>query len=210
MIDAFVEAVRSLVQLCQLVILFPLALTVLAARARWSGVLGAVGGLVVGGWLFVTNRFGSITETELRLSAALVAVISLLLGFEDLTDRERPSWWPRIADWVRSPGGTAALCGLVAMIVTQWWRPCVGVQLGKILTEAPGDPLGALAPSTAYFLGLSLPLVAIGLLAVAAAPGSGVGRTVARVAAVANVALAGAVIAGQHDAIVSRLFQWSQ
>jgi hypothetical protein len=48
-IDAFVEGVRSIDQVCNVVILAPLALTIVAANGRWQSVVWAVAGVLVGG-----------------------------------------------------------------------------------------------------------------------------------------------------------------
>lgn len=210
MIDAFVEGVRSLGQVCHLVILAPVALTIIAARGRWYAVVGAVLGVVLGGWLFVSNRFGVITDLELRISALVLIALVLPLGFPTVLDRDRPSWSRRAGDALRSPAGTAAISAVVGVMVTQWWRPCVGVELGAILTSAPDDPWGELLPTIGFMVGVSVPLVVLGLVYGLWRPGASVARGLGGVGAVLTAVLAASVLAGQHGEIVSRLFQWSQ
>ncbi len=210
MIDAFVEGVRSIVQVCHLVILAPVALTIVAARGRWPSVAGALFGVVLGGWLFVTNRFGSITETELRVTAALLIALVVIVGFPSLFERDHPSWLRRAGEIAQSPPSSFAATALVAAMVTQWWRPCVGVELGSILTNGPRDPLGQLLPSTGFMLGVAMPLVLLGPAYAAARPNENASAKLAWVGAGLTVVLAVSVIAGQHGEIVSRLFQWSQ
>jgi len=208
MLDPFVEGVRSIVQVCQLVILAPAALAIVAARGRWPGVAGAIGGVVVGGWLFVTNRFGAITDLELRISAVVVLVAALALGLGAGLSQERPA--TTITRAVTSPTATWAIPALIGLIVVQWWRPCVGIELGTILTAAPDEPWRQLLPTIGFMLGISIPLFALGLIYMVWRPAPALARRVALVAAVLCAVLAASVLAGQHGEIVSRLFQWSQ
>ena len=210
MIDAFVEGVRSIVQVCHLVILAPVACTIIAARGRWTAVAGAVFGVVLGGWLFVTNRFGSITDTQLRVTAILLIIVVVALGFPALFRRDRPSWLRDVGDKIQSPAGTFAVSTLVATMVTQWWRPCVGVELGSILTNGPRDPWGQLLPTVGFMIGIATPLVLIGLAYAVGRPDVEFSTKLAWLGSALTLALAASVIAGQHGELVSRLFQWSQ
>ncbi len=210
MFDAYVEGVGSLDQVCQLVILAPVALTIVAARGRWAAVIGGIGGVVLGGWLFVSDSLGAITDAELRITATLLIVVVVLLAGVGLSRRDRPGWIRPVGRMVESAPGTAALSALVGVMVTQWWRPCVGVELGAILTGAPDDPWRWLLPTVGFMLGVSMPLVALGLVyavwrppARAASTGAWIGCSLASV-------LALSVIAGHHGEIVARLFEWSQ
>ena len=215
MSDPFVEGVRSIVQVCNLVVLVPVALTIVAARGRWSAVVGAVGGVVVGGWLFATTRFGTITDLELRFSAVAVIVAVLILGAGRAAGTASPVATARTmgaiaARTAASPTATWAVPALIGLIVVQWWRPCVGVELGTILTEAPGEPWRQLVPASGFMLGLSVPLVAIGLIYAAWQPSSRLATKGAVAGSLLCAVLAGSVVAGQHGEIVSRLFQWSR
>ena len=210
MIDAFVEGVRSIVQVCHLVILVPVALTIVAGRGRWTAVVGSVSGVVLGGWFFVTNRFGNITETELRVTATILIVAVVLLALPATIEPDRPSWLRTAGATARSPIATFVIALLVSTMVVQWWRPCVGVELGSILTNGPRDPWGQLLPSTGFMLGIAMPLILLGLAYAAARPGVELSTKLAWVGSALTVALAASVIAGQHGEIVSRLFQWSQ
>ncbi|MFK7916818.1 MAG: hypothetical protein AB8G14_01975 [Ilumatobacter sp.] len=210
MVDAFVEGVRSIVQVCHLVILAPVALTIVAARGRWEVTLGAVAGVVVGGWFFVSNRFGAISETELRITASLVIVIVVALGAPAVFDRDRPRLMRAIGSTVQSPLVAGVLSAVVAMMVTQWWRPCVGEELGSLLTNAPSDPWGQLFPTVGFMTGIAVPLVILGLIYGSVEPPLDVASKLGWIGSGLCVALAVSVIAGQHGEIVSRLFQWSQ
>ena len=210
MIDAFIEGVRSTRQVCHLVVLAPVALTIIAARGRWSAVAGAIAGVVIGGWFFVTNRFGNITDTELRVTATIMILLVVGIAVPQLFAREKPEWLERTGNVVQSPAGVGFAAGAVALMVTQWWRPCVGVELGSILTNGPRDPWGQFLPSLGFMLGIAVPLLVIGLIY--AATNASERRT--QPLAWAGTALAGvlglSVIAGQHGEIVAKLFQWSQ
>lgn len=210
MIDSFVEGARSIVQVCHLVILAPVALTIVAARGRWQAVVGAVAGVLIGGWFFITNRFGSITDAQLRITALMLIAAVLLLGFPASFDRDRPDAARRFGSCVQSPAAGAGIAAVVGLMVTQWWRPCVGVELGSLLTNGPDDPWGQLLPSIGFMAGISIPLVLLGLLYGAAKPSTGVTTRAAWAGSLLAVVLAVSVLAGQHGEIVSRLFQWSQ
>ena len=210
MLDAFVEGVRSIVQVCHLVILAPVALTIVAARGRWHAVAGAVLGLVLGGWFFTTSRFGSITDAQLRLTATILIAAIVILGFPVLFQRDRPAWLRGVGETVQTPAATFGIVALVATMVTQWWRPCVGVELGSILTNGPRDPWGQFLPSAGFMLGIAMPFVLLGLAYAAAKPGVEMSAKLAWAGSALTIVLAASVIAGQHGEIVSRLFQWSQ
>ncbi len=200
MIDAFVEGVRSIVQVCHLVILAPVALTIVAARGRWEAVAGAVAGVVFGGWVFAAGWI-TFSDVVLRFSALLLIAAVVALGAPRLFGRD---------EIVRSPIAIAGIAGGVAVLVTQWWRPCVGEELGSILTNAPDRPWSQLLPTVGFMLGVSLPLVAIGLVYAAWPPGPTTATRLGWIGCGLTAVLGMSVIAGQHGEIVSRLFQWSQ
>jgi cytochrome c-type biogenesis protein len=95
-------------------------------------------------------------------------------------------------------------------MVAQWWRPCVGVELGSILTGAPREPWGQLFPTIGFMFGISTPLILIGLIYAALNPSVGLSTKIGWVGSGLGVLLGVSVIAGQHGEIVSRLFRWSQ
>lgn len=210
MIDAFVEGVRSLGQACHLVITLPAALTIIAARGRWQAVTGAVFGVLLGGWIFTTNSIGAISDLQLRSSAVIVGAAVVAIGFPTVFDRNRPRWLRSAGERITSPVGVSASAGAIAVIVVQWWRPCVGVALGSILTDAPGDPWGQLPATVGFMLGISVPLIVTGLVYAAGKPAHALSERAGWVGSGVTVVLALSVVAGQHGEIVSRLFQWSQ
>ncbi|BAN02940.1 hypothetical protein [Ilumatobacter coccineus] len=209
MIDAFAEAVRSLTQVCHLVVVAPVAMTILAARGRWPAVAGAIGGIAAGGVVFVT-RWIVLTDGRLRLSALLVIGVVAMIGLSHLVPAHRGERIERFAAGAESTWAVAGSSAVVGAIVTQWWRPCVGEALGEILTLAPNDPWGQLLPTIGFMLGISLPLLVIGLAYMAWQPSPAVATRIGVAATAVGIVLAASVVFGQHGEIVARLFQWSQ
>lgn len=206
MIDAFVEGARSIVQACHLVILVPVAMLVLAARGRWQATVGAVAGIVLGGWVFAT-RWLVLDDAQIRWSSLLVLLIAGGLGASFVVERRSPDFDPNTRPVV---WGSAAAVGVGAFIATTWWRPCVGSELGDILTNAPDQPWGQLLPAVGFMLGVSLPIVLLGLGLAAWQPGESATRRFAGAGTACGVVLAASVLAGQHGEIVATLFDWSQ
>ena len=54
--------------------------------------------------------------------------------------------------------GAAALVGTFAGAT---WLPCVGAELGTVLTDAQNEPASAILPMGVYLVGVMIPLVAI-------------------------------------------------
>lgn len=207
MIDAFVEGVRSIGQACHLVILVPVATMVVAARGRWEATVGAVAGMIVGGWIFVTRWY---VPGELALRGSAVVVIALLaalaIAATTLAARRGLRWTAPGA----TPIGVGAVAAIGAAIVTQWWRPCVGRELGDILTEAPDQPFAQLPATVGFMAGVATPVVLLGLALRVWPPSTDAGRRAGLVAASLGAVLAGSVLAGRHGEIVARLVEWSQ
>lgn len=209
MIDAFVEGVRSIVQACHLVIIAPVALVIVAARGRWQAVIGAVAGAVIGGYIFVM-RWLILTDLQLRLSALAVIVVLVALSLPTLFRGDRPIWFGRFSAFVEAPWAASFMTMMVGIVVTLWWRPCVGEAFGDILTRAPDEPWGQLLPTIGFMLGIAIPFVVIGLVFAAAQPRDEIVSKLSVAAVGLGVLLAGSVVVGQHGEIVSRLFEWSQ
>lgn len=212
MLDAFVEGVRSITQACQLVVLVPVAALVLAGRARAAVVGAAVGGVVLGGWLFVTRSL-VLDDTAIRWSGLLVVALVVAVGLPALAETSTVAgrWLPSGAlRPLRHPALAPAAVALVAVVATTWWRPCVGEQLGRILTSAPDEPV-AQAPATfGFMLGMALPLVAVGLLVAAIRPPARPLAIGSLAAGGVTIVLAASVVAGQQGEIVAQLLEWSQ
>ncbi len=206
MIDAFVEGARSIVQACHLVILVPVVMLVLAARGRWQATVASVVGIVLGGWVFAT-RWLVLDDTHIRWSSLLVLLIAVGLGASFVAERRSSGFDPDASSVV---WGSAAAVGVGAFVATTWWRPCVGSELGDILTNAPDQPWAQLLPAAGFMLGVSLPIVLLGLGMAAWQPGDFSTRRFALIGSACGVVLAASVLAGQHGEIVATLFDWSQ
>lgn len=206
MLEPFAEGVRSIEQVCHLVVLAPVAVAMAAARAHVAAIAGAIFGVVVGGWIFVANWFG-VNDLQLRLSAIAVIIAIIALAVPAVVGDQTP---PRVHGVLDTSAARAGLTAGVGIVVTQWWRPCVGEELGSILTQAPGSPIGQLPATISFMLGISTPLLVIGLIVAVVRPNDRAARRASLVAAALGFVLAGSVVAGQHGEIVARLFQWSQ
>lgn len=161
--------------------------------------LAICGGAVLGGWLFIANVVG-LSDRQLQLSGGIVAVA---IGAVLLAPRVS---WLRFAD---DPPGQAAIAGVVSFISTLWWRPCIGAELGSILTAARRGVAGQLPGITAYMLGAMLPVLAVVLVIRALEPSARTARRAAWVAAGVGLVVAGALSIGRHDELVTTLTRWT-
>jgi len=197
MIGTFAEAVRATLQPCTFLLLVPALAAVLVAGSAWSSLAAAAVGAVLGGWLVAANWW-VLTGVALQISAALAfaAFVAFLAA-----------WYvPRLAG-LRRPGVLAAFTGATTLLATQWWRPCVGEELGAILTESQTALIGQLPGMTAYMLGAMLPVVAIVLLLRSVDP---VCLQFAAIpAAVVGAGVAAALVGGRHDEVVVALTRWT-
>ena len=201
MTPAFAEAVRATTQPCTLLLVAPPLLAVLATRGRWAPLAAAVIGAVVGGWLFMANVI-VLSGTQLRVSGVAVAGALLVLAAGTLGVR-----WMRWANDVRVQSAIAAG---VAFIATLWWRPCVGSELGAILTDAGNDGIAGQIPAmTAYMLGAMVPVVAVALIVRVVNPTRRGLSAVIGATAVGALLLGGALALGRYDQLVSTLTSWS-
>jgi len=199
-LDAGIEGVRSITQPCQLVILVPVAAAVVAGRASWRVVVAAVSGIAVGGWLFITRAI-VVGDAAIRWSSLIVICAFGVL----LWRRARTP-----GDLRAAPAVEAVLAAAVGLVTTTWWRPCVGEQLGELLTRGPNEPWATLPASVAFMVGMSTPILAIGLIRAAWQPTPRVAMTLGFVAAGAGLLLGLSVVSGQHGEVVATLFEWSQ
>ncbi|MBT8199672.1 MAG: hypothetical protein KJO36_04060 [Acidimicrobiia bacterium] len=143
--------------------------------------------------------------------------------------------WMKAADWLpRLPEGPTAVAigfffvaagwgawqlrgefsgfasGVVAGGLATWlWAPCVGKELGTILNAAPESPGSQLIPIGLFVLGLSIPLLVIGLLPVVFPSLVRVERPLASAAMGLVVFIGVAMMLGWYDDVVIQLNQWS-
>lgn len=212
-VDPFTEAVRSLTQPCSLLVVAPIALVVAVSRGRWQALVAATIGAVVGGWA-LAGGWLSLSGFGLQLSAAVVVVVVLALGLAAASvqrDRRDRTDTPleRGLDRIERPASQAAGVGVVAFIATLWWRPCVGVELGGILTDSQESLTGELLPMAFYMIGLVAPAAAVALTFAAARLPYDVARVVSSGAAAACLIIAASVLVGQHDEVVVALTRWT-
>ena len=201
MISAFAEAVRETTQPCSWLLIAPSLLAVIATRGRWVTLVAAVLGAIVGGWLFMANVV-ALSDTQVRVSGLLAAGAILLL-----IAAPRFRWLRWGADIRVQSAVTAGL----AFLGTLWWRPCVGEQLGAILTGAAQDGLaGELLGMAGYMAGAMVPVVIVGLVLRAAAPSPNRPIWLTAGVAISAVLLGGALALGLYDDLVETLTSWSQ
>jgi cytochrome c biogenesis protein CcdA len=99
--------------------------------------------------------------------------------------------------------------GLLTLVATMWWRPCVGEQLGIILNGAQDGLAGELLPMAAYMIGAMVPVAIVVAAMYATEPPRRLSNTISWVFAVTGVVVAGSLVAGQHDEVVVTLTRWT-
>ena len=199
MLPAFFEASRATVQPCTLLLLVPPIIMAIVTRGRWTAFAAICVGAVLGGWLFIANVV-ALDGWQLQLSGALVvAVIGVLLIAPSI---------PQLR-WAATTSAQAAIAGLVAFVATLWWRPCIGEELGVILTGARNGVVGELPGISAYMLGAMMPVLGV-VLVVRAIDASVVSaRRAGWVAGAVGLVVAAAVAVGHHDELVTTLTRWT-
>ena len=188
----FAEGIRSSVLACSYsVLLVGLALVVLRRKDR-MGALGMFAGFTI---LSVWIRAAGISN----LLAGRVATVLLVIGGVALALMVNH----RVAGL-----GAAALIGAFAGAT---WFPCVGEELGTVLTRAQDEPGAALWLLGVYLIGVMIPLVAI-LAVVMYLPVvrrwmDGRWVTIAAMAALAVIEVL--VLTDHYDTLLSTLARWS-
>jgi cytochrome c biogenesis protein CcdA len=198
-LPAFFEAIRATVQPCTLLLLVPPMVMAIVTRDRWTAFTAISVGAVLGGWLFIANVV-ALDGWQLQLSGALVvAAIGLVLVAPSV---------PRLS-WAATPGVEATISGLVAFVATLWWRPCIGEELGVILTGARSGVVDELPGMTAYMLGAMAPVLAVILVVRAVDPSPGAARRARWTAGTIGLVVAAALAIGRHDELVTTLIRWT-
>jgi hypothetical protein len=198
-LPAFFEAIRATTQPCTLLLLAPPILMAILTRGRGTAFAAICVGAVLGGWLFIANVV-ALDGWRLQASGALVlAAIRFVLVASCVPQPRRR----------RRRGAEAAIAGIVTFVATQWWRPCIGEELGVILTGARARVGGELPGATAYMLGAMVPVLAIVLVVRAVDPSPAAARRVAWVAGGTGLVVAAAVAFGRHDELVTTLTKWT-
>ena len=201
-VGPFAEAVRATSQPCTFLLIVPAVAAVVAARATWQALIGATVAAVVGGWILADNTF-LLEGAWLRLSAVgvVLAMVTLVLPVDRLSGQ---TWGQVTAPWTR-----AAIVAFVVLVASQWWRPCVGEELGAILTSAQDGMSGQLLPMAAYMLGAMVPVAAVVAVRYAVEPGSRALTACAGGGAAIGLVVAAFLVAGRHDSVVITLTRWT-
>ena len=199
MLPAFAEAVRATTQPCTLLLLIPPLAMAVITKGRWAPFVATCIGAILGGRLFIANVV-ALSATQLQLSGLLVAIAIALVVVAPRV--------PKVA-WAATPSAQAGAAGGVAFVATLWWRPCVGVELGAILSGARAGLVGQLGGITAYMLGALVPVLAAVLVMRAVEPSDNNARRASWVAGGIGIATAAALAIGRHDELVTSLTRWS-
>jgi len=199
MLAAFAEAIRATTQPCTLLLLLPALVMAAITQGRWAPFVAICIGAVLGGWLFVANVV-AVSDGALQISGVLVGALIILA----ITSPSVP--WLRWADH-RNIGTTTA--GVVGFVATLWWRPCIGTELGSILTSARDGVAGQFPGISAYMLGTMMPVLAAVLLVRAIDPAPETTRRVTWVAGGIGVVVAAALAIGRHEELVTTLTRWT-
>ena len=199
MFGAFAEAIRATVQPCSFLLIVPILVVVLATGARWLPTATAVGAAVVGGWLLASNWL-ILDGWQLQLSAAVALIAIVAVALVPFDER---------LNTLRSDRAGVPVAAGVSLLATMWWRPCVGEELGSILTDAQTGLAGQLPGMTAYMLGAMVPVVMVALVVNVVGMTERRRATIGASAALLGVVVVGALAVGRHDSVVVTLTRWT-
>ncbi|MEO6651240.1 MAG: hypothetical protein ABIP17_01115 [Ilumatobacteraceae bacterium] len=202
-IGPFAEAVRATVQPCTFLMIVPTATAVIAASARWQALVAAVAAAIVGGWILADNEF-LLDGAALRWSAVVVALALVALLLPLLRERV-----PIPTQLMGRPWTQAAIVAFVVLVATQWWRPCVGRELGNVLSDAQFDLVGQLLPMAFYMLGVMVPIAALVALRYLVEPAERWQAALSGVAGTVGVVIALFLVAGRHESVTVTLTRWT-
>lgn len=194
MIAAFAEAIGDLALPCSLTLVVPGVAASLAARSDAVVVaLSAFGGMAAIGWLRVT---GQIPASMTVWAAAGVGLL-VLISFGALY---------RVGTRTAQRVTAGSFVGAAAAAI---WTPCVGEELGVILSRGLDDPLGVVLPFVAFIAGISLVAVAVALARVALEPPERVSKVLTLIGTVVGMAVALLLGSGFYTDVVALLVIWS-
>lgn len=200
MVGAFLEAIRATIQPCTFLLLAPIATVVVVSGARWWSLLAANAAAVPGGWLLAANWW-VLDGVLLRLSGIVFALVVTAVAWAVVGGRP---------DLLRRPVILVPAVAAMSFLASLWWRPCVGNELGVILTDAQHDLRGQLPGMTAYMLGAMWPLAAIVLARTAIDPDRRISVVVSASSAAFAMVIGVALALGRHGDVVVTLTRWTQ
>ncbi|CAN5769049.1 hypothetical protein BH24ACT15_BH24ACT15_24590 [soil metagenome] len=161
MTEILFEGIRASIEPCSLALLLPaLGATVLGRRR--AGVVAVVVWLIAGclAWAQAAVLLSIPARGPIGAFLATAAVTGAVLLWRQ-GHRSRAGHGPDILSSVWLAIAGAALIGGAAGLL---WRPCVGPELGTILSAAPGQPFAQLIPLMIYLAGLLLAAIAVAAL----------------------------------------------
>jgi cytochrome c biogenesis protein CcdA len=199
MLPALAEAIRATTQPCTLLLLLPSLLMVVVTRGRWAPFVAMCAAAVLGGWLVLANVV-ALSDIQLQVSGVLVVIVLTTLLVAPAVS------WP---GWAEQPPTRTAAAGFVTFVATQWWRPCIGAELGSILTASRDGLAGQLPGMAAYMLGAMVPVLVVRLIVRVIDPSPRTALIAGRVAGVIGLIVAGALAVGRHDELVTALTRWT-
>ncbi len=197
MFDAFGEAVRATTQPCTFLLVAPTLVGVMLVGATGAALGAALVAAILGGWLLAGNWW--VLDGEwLQVSAAVLLAGIVVVAASYRVDR---------LEAVRRPTAAAGASFATTLLASLWWRPCVGQELGSILTSSQSDVVGQLPGMAAYMLGTMVPVVALVLVVRAIEPRRP--ERLAFAAATLGIVIAGSLVLGRHDTVIVTLTRWS-
>ncbi len=194
MIAAFLEGVNGILLPCSMVLLIPvMAAPLIAGRLPLLAVAAAGAGATGVMWLRAAQLVPGPVETVL---APVVGFAVVALGLMSVRGTDRAV----------APLGAAFGLGLLAGLI---WLPCVGVELGGILTSAGQRMPSSVLGLGAYALGVLVPALAAALLLIVIRPRGTTQHLVHRGGVALAVLVALLPVTGLDDRFVGWLVQLS-
>lgn len=194
MASALLEGAAAAWQPCSLPLLIGALATVAAAGRTAALVIGAyVVAASIAGWA----RFTTLWPVDFVGVTQILGGVAMVAGI--------------LAVFVLDPRARPLGAVVVGAVAAAAWQPCVGLELGEIVTDAPNHRAATLLPTASYLVGLSLVPAMIAVLPFAVLRLHGVfsSMLVRRLGAVLGAVMGAAMIAGVWDDLAGSLLAWS-
>lgn len=194
MIPAFVEGGTAIGLPCSLVLIVPVLAVALAVPARpLIAVTVAIAGSTAAMWLRASGLVSGGLETWGSVVLA-VSTIAVLVAW-------------RYREW--APRHAVALAIAPGLLAGWMWQPCVGTELGSILTAVGQRDATSPAWLAAYVVGVTIPAYVVALARVAVGDAERPRRVLAVVGTAVGCLLGGLVVLGVDDRIIGWLVRIS-